>query len=259
MEPSRLEEGGDRVRGRREKRSAKGVARPRNGGRKGSQRTDELSNDEERVLRAAGRAAGCRFLGCKRYVVQDLRVCAHVTRYHRERYRASSGALVVAPLPAGIVGHYGPQLVRFVLQQYYECNVTAPKLLDQLHSFGIKISLGGLNNLLTEGKAAFHAEKQAILRAGLASATAVTVDDTGARHRGRNHHAMHVGNRHFAFFETRQSKSRCDFLKMLLAGGVFGYRVDEVAIGYWQGQALPQVLIAALGTAPPRMFGEEAS
>jgi uncharacterized membrane protein YqgA involved in biofilm formation len=32
-----------------------------------------------------------------------------------------------------------------------------------LHAFGIKISLAALSNLLIEGKAAFHAEKQEIV------------------------------------------------------------------------------------------------
>lgn len=184
FKPSRMEDGTDSERTPSDKRSARGFKRPRNGGRKGSLRTADLTIHEEKVLKPGPLPEGCRFKGRKRFVVQDLRLEAHVTRYHRECYRAPDGTLVTAPLPAGIVGHFGTNLVRFVLQQYYECNVTEPKLLAQLHAFGIKMSLAALSNLLTEGKAAFHAEKQEILAAGLSCATALTVDDTGAAIRG---------------------------------------------------------------------------
>jgi hypothetical protein len=199
----------------------------------------------------------CRFKGRKRFVVQDLRLEAHVTRYHRECYRAPDGTLATAPLPAGIVGHFGANLVRFVLQQYYECNVTEPKLLAQLHAFGIKISLAALSNLLIEGKAAFHAEKQEILAAGLSCATALTVDDTGARHQGRNGHTTHIGNQYFAFFETTESKSRVNFLRTLLLGGVFGYRVTDATVAYWQDHGLPQALIDPLLEAPAKAFADD--
>ncbi len=144
-----------------------------------------------------------------------------------------------------------------MLQQYYECNVTEPKLLAQLHAFGIKMSLAALSNLLTEGKAAFHAEKQGILAAGLSCATALTVDDTGARHQGRNGHTTHIGNQYFAFFETTESKSRLNFLRILLLGGVFGYRVTDAAVAYWQDHGLPQALIDPLLEAPAKAFADD--
>ena len=147
-------------------------------------------------------------------------------------------------------------MVRFVLQQYYECNVTEPKLLAQLHAFGIKMSLAALSNLLTEGKAAFHAEKQEILAAGLSCATVLTVDDTGARHRGAQW--PHYGsNEYFAFFETTESKSRLNFLRTLLLGGVFGYRVTDVAQVLAARHGLPQALIDPLLEAPAKAFADD--
>src|ERR1700681_666004 len=257
FKPSRMEDGTDNERTPSDKRSARGSRRPRNGGRKGSVRTADLTIHEEKVLKPGPLPEGCRFKGRKRFVVQDLRLEAHVTRYHRACYRAPDGTLVTAPLPAGIVGHFGANLVRFVLQQYYECNVTEPKLLAQLHAFGIKMSLAALSNLLTEGKAAFHAEKREILAAGLSCATALTVDDTGARHQGRNGHTTHIGNQHFAFFETTESKSRLNFLRMLLLGGEFGYRVIDAAVAHWQDHGLPQALIDPLAEAPAKAFSDD--
>src|ERR1700674_403235 len=65
-----------------DKRSARGSRRPRNGGRKGSVRTADLTIHEEKALKPGALPEGCRFKGRNSFVVQDLRLEAHVTRYH---------------------------------------------------------------------------------------------------------------------------------------------------------------------------------
>ena len=47
---------------------------------------------------------------------------------------------MTAPLPAGITGHFGPELRRFVLAQYHQAQVTVPRLLALLRGFGVIIS-----------------------------------------------------------------------------------------------------------------------
>jgi len=68
----------------------------------------------ERVLKAAV-AVGSRFKGYEEILVRDLHLSAEVIRYRRERWLLVSGETVRAPLPAGIVGGFGPELRRFVL------------------------------------------------------------------------------------------------------------------------------------------------
>ena len=51
-------------------------------------------------------------------MVQELILRPHVIRYRRERWITPDGRTVVAALPAGTVGHFGPELRRFVLAQY---------------------------------------------------------------------------------------------------------------------------------------------
>ena len=57
-----------------------------------------------------------------------------------------------------------------------------------------------------------------MLRAGLATAGWVSVDDTGARHKHQNGVCTQLGNDHFAAFATTASKSRLNFLEVLRAG-----------------------------------------
>ena len=54
------------------------------------------------------------------------------------------------------------------------------------HAFGIALSSGQRARRLTEGHAGFHAQAQALLRAGLEVSTPLHVDDTSAPPQGKN-------------------------------------------------------------------------
>ena len=80
---------------------------------------------------------GSQFKGYEPYQVQDLVIKGRVVRYRRERWLTPDGETIVAPLPSGIRGHFGPELRRFVLMQYHQGQVTVERLVLQLQAVGI--------------------------------------------------------------------------------------------------------------------------
>ncbi len=161
-------------------------------------------------------------------------------------------------MPADVVGHFGPELRRFVLVQYHQGQVTVPRLVAQLRAIGIHISKRQILRLLNEGQDAFRTEARDVLRAGLASAAWISVDDTGARHQGRNGTCTQIGNDHFAAFATTASKSRLNFLDLLRAGPT-DYVIKAKALAYMRERALSGLVIERLATHPEHTVPDEAA
>jgi hypothetical protein len=75
--------------------------------------------------------------------------------------------------------------------------VTIPRLVAQLRGIGVAISKRQVMRLLIAGQDGFLAENRDVMRAGLQTAAWVSVDDTGARHAGKNGFCTQIGNDHF--------------------------------------------------------------
>lgn len=196
---------------------------------------------------------GSKFNGYKPYTVQGLKISVHNTRYLLEQWITPDGKIISGKPPSDIDGHFDNTLRTFILHQYHHCHVTQPLLLEQLREWGVDISSGQLNNILTENKKSFHEEKDAILSAGLKSSSYVNCDDTGARHNGRNGCCTHIGNDFFAWFESTESKSRINFLSLLRAGAS-DYVLNEDAFEYMEQKRLPKLPFALLLNHPVKDF-----
>jgi Transposase IS66 family len=236
IRPSRLE-------------SATPEPRPEGPKRPGSEKSSKNSRLTivDQVLSITDLPVGAVFKGYEPYVVQELTITCQATRYLRARYALLEGGSLLAPLPAEVIpgSHYGPGLISYILNQYYDAHVTQPLLLQQLEDFGIDISAGQLSRILTEGKEVFHQEKAEVLTAGLAVSSYIGTDDTGARHQGHNGFCTVIGNDLFAYFASTDSKSRRNFLEVL-HGGQPTYAINETCLAYWERQELAAAFVERL-------------
>ena len=242
IRPSGMDQGTEPAKpGKQEKQRGRGKVRPR-------------VSVEEKVIKAEV-PPGSRFKGYERFLVQDLVISVRATCYQRERWVTPDGRTILARLPEGTAGHFGPELRRFVLMQYHQGQSTLPRLLALLRSVGVSISKRQLQRLLTARQDHFVTESQAVLRAGLETSPFVSVDDTGARHAGKNGFCTQIGNDWFTWFGTRSSKSRLNFLDLLRAGHT-DYVLNDAAYRYMRKHSLATPLIARLAAASETRFAD---
>src|SRR5690242_21484807 len=140
---------------------------------------------DDLVVKATAVPEGSCFKGHEPFLVQELVISARATRYLRERWVTPDGRTILAPLPAGTDGHFGPELRRFVLMHDHQGQSTLPRLVALLRSVGVSISKRHVQRLLTDQQEDFVSEAQAVLRAGLETSAYVSTDDTSARHAGK--------------------------------------------------------------------------
>lgn len=193
---------------------------------------------------------GSIYKGFRDVLVQDIVFETFNTCYRLTQYQTPDGSYVSGKLPDTLNGcHFGNNLIGFILYQYHHQHVTQPLLLKQLQDLGVDISSGRLSQFITDDLDLFHDEKDQLLQAGLAVSQYVHVDDTGARHQGKNGYCTHIGNELFAWFRSTESKSRINFLSCL-QGNVACYVLNVGALAYIEQYKLPNTLLASLDDEP---------
>jgi hypothetical protein len=222
-------------------------------------KTAQLKTREE-MVKAENVPKGSRFKGYEDFTVQGIVFEAQNIRYRRQRWLTPDGKTIVAPLPTSVkfVGkHFDASVCRFVLYQYHHCHVTQPLILEHLLEIGLDISAGQVNRIIVEGHQRFQDEKDEILRVGLEMSDYVNVDDTGARHKGKNGYCTQIGNEFFAWFESSPTKSRINFLQILRAGNS-DYVVNEAAFDYMKAHNISRSHMELLGGCGKAVFENSA-
>jgi hypothetical protein len=97
-----------------------------------------------------------------------------------------------------------------------------------------------------------------VLRAGLATAGWVTVDDTAARHARQDGFTTQIGDDRFTAFRTGRAKSRQAFLSTLRAGHD-EYVINEAALEYMRRRALAGPVVEMLAAHPVKVFADAAA
>lgn len=170
-----------------------------------------------------------RFKGYQDFTVQEMELLVKETTYKLEVWEAPDGTIHRGKLPEELKGqHFGPELRAFIVNLYAQC-MTQPCILDFLHGIGIEISSGQVHNILMSESESFSSLSEKILSAGLKEAEYIETDDTGAKHRNKTGYCTYIGGQHFSYYKSTPSKSRENFLNILLQGKE-GYHVNDAMI-----------------------------
>lgn len=230
IKPSRLD---DSIEGEgpEEKKKRKGSEKRK---KKGS-----LEIHEQKEIAAKDVPKDWNFVGYKNMLIQDFIIQANNIEYRLEIWKSPDGVnQIVADLPLHLQNtHFGPILKAYILHQYNECAVSQPLILTSLKDFGVDISSGQINAILTEGKEKFHKEKESLLAKGIELSEELRTDDTGARHAFKNGFCNCINSDLFTYFTTSYSKSRINFLEILRINNK-EYCLTEVALGHVKKQGL---------------------
>ena len=151
--------------------------------------------------------------GFRSVVIQDITFKTCNVECLLERfYSPSLKKTFEAKLPKDMQGtSFGSRLKAFAITLHNLGRVTENKIQKILESIGVIISEGTISNIMIEEKSdEFTAEKNAIFNAGMENADYFQIDDTGARHAGKNHYLDVVCNDQFSSFFIIGGKSKDD-------------------------------------------------
>jgi hypothetical protein len=126
------------------------------------------------------------FKGYEQTIIQEVVFLTEAVCYKRKKYYSPSLKFCyTAPLPQGYEGQFGPGVRAWVLDLYYGCGMSEPKIYEFLHTIGLVVSRGQISNWLIKDHQLFHAEGEAIVRADLDSSEWQNLDSTATHLNGK--------------------------------------------------------------------------
>ena len=191
------------------------------------------------------------FKGYEDVVVQDVIFRTDNILFHKEKwYSPSQHQSYLAPLPQGYTGQFGPGIKSLALTLYFGGQMSEPKVAELLRSVGVQISDGHISNLLIKDQGAFHAEKDALYWAGLASSPWQHLDDTSTRVNGQNGYCHIVCNPLYTAYFTTEAKDRLTVLDVLTNHRPRRFLVNTEALNFLEACGLSTVRRQQLAQLP---------
>src|SRR5882724_8037583 len=200
------------------------------------------------------------FKGYEDVVVQDVIFRTDNILFHKEKwYSPSQHQSYLAPLPQGYTGQFGPGIKSLALTLYFGGQMSEPKVAALLRSVGVQISDGHISNLLIKDQGAFHAEKDALYRAGLASSPWQHLDDTSTRVNGQNGYCHIVCNPLYTAYFTTAAKDRLTIIDVLTNHRPRRFLVNAEAVGFMEACGLSAVRRQQVEQLPSGTIVDEAT
>jgi len=225
-------------------------------------KTPTLRVDREQVLRVdpAILPADAEFKGYEDVIVQDLIFRTDNVRFRKEKFHSpGEQKTYLAPLPPGYEGQFGPGIKTLSLVLAFGANVSEPKIHELFGEAGVEISVGEVSNLLIHGQEPFHAEKDAVVDAGLRSSPWQHLDQTSTRVNGQNHNCQILCNPLYTALFTTPSKDRMSVLDVLRNGRARVFLLNGEAERWLEQAGLSRTIRQQVARLPHNQIWDEAT
>ena len=107
--------------------------------------------------------------------------------------------------------------------------MSEPKILELVQTVGMHLRARQISDWLIKDQKLFHAEREAVVRAGLASSPWQHLDSTGTLGNGKNEHCHVLCNPLSTAYCTLPAKDRLSLLRVLEGGAEPAFRLNELA------------------------------
>jgi Transposase IS66 family len=202
--------------------------------------------------------ADAEFKGYDDVIVQDLIFRADTVCFHKEKFHSpGEHKTYLAPVPPGYEGQFGPGIKALSLALAFGANVSEPKILELFTEAGIQISAGEVSNLLIHGQERFHAEKDAVVEAGLRSSPWQHLDQTSTRVNGQNHNCQILCNPLYTALFTTPSKDRLSVLDVLRNGRPRVFVLNDQAERWLEQAGLSRTIQKQVARLPHDQIWDE--
>jgi hypothetical protein len=130
--------------------------------------------------------------------------------------------------------------------------MSEPKILDLLQTVGLLISAGQLSDMLIKDQEQFHAERAAIVQAGLSSSPWQHLDSTGTAVNGKNEQCHILCNPLYTAYCTLPAKDRLSLLRVLQGGANPVFQLNALAMELMAQLGVSEKWCRTLPTLLPR-------
>jgi hypothetical protein len=221
--------------------------------RKKASKVETIKINREEVVKVdpAQLPPDAKFEGYEDVVVQDIKLETDNVRFWKEKfYSASKHETYLAKLPAGYEGQFGPGIKALSIVLYYAANTSEPKIKELFEHVGVSISVGQISNLLIKTQDPFHAEKEAMFKAGLRSSAWQHTDDVPTRVNGVNENTHIFCNPLYTAYVTTPKKDRLAVLVALTNGRELSFCLNGEAYTWLEQVGLPARLVRKVQQLP---------
>lgn len=207
----------------------------------------QIAREEVLKVDAKQLPADAEYKGYEAVVVQELLVKTENVRFYKEKYySATRRKTYLAQLPPGYAGQFGPGIKSMILTLYFGVGTSEPKIREFLVNMGVQISKGEVSDLLIQKQGDFHAESEAVYKAGLYSSPWQQSDHTETHVNGERQHCQVVCNPAYSSYHTLPKGDRLTALDVLRQGRKRIFLLNEEAFGYLENVAFSKAAQAVL-------------